>query len=51
MIAAQLSTTSPATGTTDQPGAASQDSGRAGTGSGTPTWTQVWTRPVGVSRL
>jgi len=41
MIAAQASTTSPATGTTDQPGAASQDSGRAGTGNGTPIWTQV----------
>jgi len=51
MTAAQSSVTSPATGTTDQPGAASHDSGIAGIGNGTPVWTEVWTRPFGVSRL
>ena len=46
---AQSSRTSPATGTTDQPGAAAQAAGRVGIGNGTPGWTQVWTRPLGVS--
>ena len=48
---AQASVSSPATGTSDQPGAASHDSGTAGTGSGTPVSTDVCTRPFGVSRL
>ena len=51
MTSAQSSRTSPATGTTDQPGAAIQAGGRAASGKGTPGWTQVWTRPAGVSTL
>ena len=48
MTAAQSSSTSPATGTSDQPGAARHDSGRAGDRQRhADRVTHVWTRPVG----
>jgi hypothetical protein len=47
----QSSPTSPATGTSDQPAATRHESGTGTAGSGRPTATAVWTRPVGVSTL
>ena len=51
MTSAHSSCTSPATATTDQPGASVHAAGRTGIGNGTPGWTEVWTRPPGVSTL